>query len=112
MTTDIESQQRRPAQWTERYSGGSVDAEYKEFQQLARGIMQVQATVRRRISRHGVHHPIQRAFHAKATLAVDDAELEFGELPADLRVGFAQPGAAYPTIVRFSNAAGNGESDF
>jgi hypothetical protein len=112
MTTDIEPEHRRSAPWTERYSRGSADAEYEEFGQLAGGIMQVQATVRKRVSRHGVPHPIQRAFHAKATLAVDDAELRFGELPADLRVGFAQPGAPYPTIVRFSNAAGNGESDF
>ena len=111
MTSDIEPEQHRRAPWAKQYSGGSADAEYHEFQQLARAIMQVQATVRRRVSRRGVHHPIQRAFHAKATLAVDDAELRFGELPADLRVGFAQPGAAYPTIVRFSNAAGNSESD-
>ena len=113
MIEDTMPEQRRPAPWKEQYFGGSAEAEYEEFQQLASRIMQVQSTVRKRVSSHGVPHPIQRAFHAKATLAVDDAELRFNDdLPADLRVGFAQPGAAYRTIVRFSNAAGSGEPDF
>ena len=112
MTTDIRPQQRRSAPWTEQYSGGSAEAEDHEFQQLARGIMAVQTKVRNRVSSHGVPHPIQRAFHAKATLATDDAELRFGDLPADLQVGFAQPGAAYRAIVRFSNAASSDEPDF
>ena len=113
MIKDTMPEQRRPAPWNERYFGGSAEAEYEEFQQLAGRIMQVQSTVRKRVSSHGVPHPIQRAFHAKATLAVDDAELRFDDdLPADLRVGFAQPGAAYRTIVRFSNAAGSGKPDF
>jgi len=101
------------ARWTERYSGGSAEAEYRQFQQLARDIMAVQSAIRKRVSSHGVPHPIQRAFHAKATLAVDDAQLRFDDsLPVDLRVGCAQPGAAYRTIVRFSNAAGSGAADF
>ena len=96
MIDDTTSEPRRADLWKdkEQYSGGSAEAEYKEFQQLARGIMQIQSKVRKRVSRHGVPHPIQRAFHAKATLAVDDAELRFNDdLSADLRVGFAQPGA-------------------
>ena len=97
----------------EQYSGGSAEAEYKEFQQLARGIMRVQSKVRKRVSRPGLPCPIQRAFHAKATLAVDDAELRVNDdLSEDLRVGFAQPGKAYRTIVRCSNAAGSGKPDF
>jgi heme peroxidase/catalase len=98
--------------WSERYSGGSAEAEYIEFQQLAQAIMAVQSAVRKKVSSHGVPHPIQRAFHAKSTLAVDDAVLTFGELPDGLKVGPAVPGAAYPTIVRFSNAAGSGAPDF
>jgi Animal haem peroxidase/Catalase len=99
--------------WKEQYFGGSPEAEYDEFQRLAGRIMRVQSTVRKRVSKRGVPHPIQRAFHAKATLAVDDAELRVDDdLPADLQVGFAQPGAAYRTIVRFSNAAGCGKPDF
>jgi hypothetical protein len=113
MIEDTRREQRRLAPWKEEYSGGSAEAEREEFAQLARGIMQVQSTVRRRVSSHGVPHPIQRALHAKATLAVDDAELRFNDdLPDDLQAGFAQPGAAYRTIVRFSNAASSAEPDF
>src|SRR5687768_12681128 len=74
--------------------------------------MAVQSKVRKRVSRHGVAHGVDRAFHAKSTLAVDDAQLRFGELPADLQVGFARPGATYRAIVRFSNAAGSSEPDY
>ncbi|MGH3588587.1 MAG: peroxidase family protein, partial [Pseudonocardia sp.] len=63
-------------------------------------------------SRNGVPHAVDRAFHAKSTLAVEDAELRFLDIPAELRVEFAQPGAVYPTVVRFSNAAGNGQPDY
>jgi Animal haem peroxidase len=102
-----------PPAWREVYAGGSPEAEREEFDALARGIMEVQSTVRKRASSHGVSHAIARAFHAKATLAVDDAELRFrDDLPADLQAGFAQPGAAYRTIVRFSNASGSADPDF
>ena len=75
--------------------------------------MQIQSTGAQASQRPGVPQPIQRAFHAKATLAVDDAELRLNDdLSADLRVGFAQPGQAYRTKVRFSNAAGSGKPDF
>src|SRR5437867_6983328 len=97
-----------PVAWSERYAGGSPEAERAEFEALARGIMEVQSKVRKQVSSHGVPHAIARAFHAKATLAVDDAELRFrDDLAADLQVGFAQPGAAYRTIVRFSNSSGS-----
>ena len=96
--------------WSERYAGGSPEAERTEFEALARGILEVQSKVRRRVSSHGVPHPIARAFHAKATLAVDDAELRFrDDLAADLQVGFAQPGATYRTVARFSNASGSAD---
>jgi hypothetical protein len=111
MTADSQPPQGQSAPWAERYSGGSADAEYEEFQRLAGDIMQVQAKIRGRASRHGVPHPIHRAFHAKSTLAVEDAELRFSDLPSDLQVGFAKPGAAYRTTLRFSNAAGNDQSD-
>jgi hypothetical protein len=102
-----------PNRWNEEYSGGSAEAEGKEFEQLARDIMQIQTTVRERVSGHGVPQPIERALHAKATLAVDDAVLRFNDdLPADLQVGFAMPEQTYPTTVRFSNAAGSREPDF
>jgi hypothetical protein len=100
------------ATWTEEYAGGSAEAERREFEDLAWEIMQVQLKNQRAASAHSVPHGVDRAFHAKATLAVTDAELRFLDLPGELRAGFAQPGATYPTVVRFSNAAGNGQPDF
>jgi hypothetical protein len=103
--------QGEPVGWSERYAGGSPEAERDEFLRLARDIMAVQATIRRRVSAHGVPHAVDRAFHAKSTLAVDDAELRFLQLPAELEAGFARSGAAYRAVVRFSNAAGSREPD-
>jgi len=52
------------------------------------------------------------AFHAKALFAANDAELRFvDDLPEDLCAGFAQPGKAYSTIVRLSNADGEPKAD-
>ena len=105
----------RADRWKEKedYSGGSAEAESKEFEQLAQDIMQIQTAVRKQVSGHGVPHPIQRALHAKATLALDDAVLRFNDdLAADLQVGFAMPEQTYLTTVRFSNAAGSGKPDF
>jgi hypothetical protein len=95
--------------WTETFHG-SAEAERLEFERLAREIMRVQLKIAKTASAH-ISHRVDRAFHAKATLAVGDAELRFLDLPADLRSGFAQPGASYPTVVRFSNAAGTGQPD-
>ena len=98
--------------WSEEWVGGSPEAEQREFQRLANDLMGVQLRNRKRASAHAVPHPVDRALHAKSTLAVDDAELTFLDLPEDLRTGFAQPGASYRTQVRFSNAAGVGAPDF
>jgi Animal haem peroxidase/Catalase len=95
--------------WSETYAE-SPEAERLEFERLAREIMRVQLKTAKAASAH-IAHPVDRAFHAKATLAVGEAELRFLDLPADLRAGFAQPGVAYPTTVRFSNAAGIGQPD-
>ena len=73
--------------------------------------MRVQLKTAKTASAHGVPHGVDRAFHAKSTLAVDNAELRFLDLPADLRAGFAQPGASYPAVVRFSNASGIPQAD-
>lgn len=99
------------SQWKETMAGGSPEAERAEFDTLARDIMLVQLKNAKTASAHGVPHAVDRAFHAKSTLATGQAELTFLELPGDLSHGFAQPGQAYPTIVRFSNAAGTGQSD-
>jgi hypothetical protein len=96
------------AAWRETYAGGSAEAEHAQFERLAKRIMRVQERVRRRAKAAG----IARAFHAKPLLAVDHAILRFrDDLPADLTVGHARPGAAYPTIVRFSNASGAVQGD-
>ena len=97
--------------WAERPMGGSPEAERREFDRLAHEIMRVQLKVAKTASAHGVPHGVDRAFHARATLALPDAELRFLDLPEDLCAGFARPGAAYPTVVRFSNAAGTPRPD-
>src|SRR4029450_8249082 len=94
------------AAWTEEWVGGSPERERQALEKLARDIMLVQLKNRRAAARRGVTPAIDRAFHAKSTLAVDDAELRFLELPPELRVEFAQPNAVYRTGVRFSNAEG------
>ena len=78
MIEDTETPVPQSIRWSECYSGGSAEAELAEFQQLAHAIMAVQTATRKKISSHDAPHPIQRAFHAKATLAVDDAVLRFG----------------------------------
>lgn len=98
-------------QWKETMAGGSPEAERAEFDALARDIMLVQLKNAKTASAHGVPHGVDRAFHAKSTLATGQAELTFLDLPGDLSHGFAQPGRTYPAIARFSNAAGTGQSD-
>jgi hypothetical protein len=61
MIQDTKTTAPRAIRWSERYSGGSAEAELAEFQQLAQAIMAVQTTVRKKVSSHGVPHPIQRA---------------------------------------------------
>ncbi|WP_239377445.1 peroxidase family protein [Frankia sp. Cj5] len=97
--------------WTETYSGGSPEAERREFESFARDLMRVQLKTARTASRNGVPHGVDRAFHAKSTLAVDNAQIRFVDVADDLRVEFSRPGASYPTVVRFSNAAGTGQAD-
>lgn len=98
-------------QWKETMAGGSPEAERAEFDALARDIMLVQLKNAKTASAHGVPHGVDRAFHAKSTLATGQAELTFLDLPGGLSHGFAQPGRTYPAIARFSNAAGTGQSD-
>ncbi|MBA2810306.1 peroxidase [Streptomyces sp. KM273126] len=100
-------QQDQRVQRYERYEGGSPEAERLVFERLARELMDVQ--VRNRRAGGG---GIARAFHAKAPVGVENARLRFhDDLPADLRVGFAQPGAEYAATVRLSNASGIRQGD-
>ncbi|MFI1731546.1 peroxidase family protein [Streptomyces acidicola] len=100
-------QQDQRVQRYERYEGGSPEAERLVFERLARELMDVQ--VRNRRAGGG---GIARAFHAKAPVGVENARLRFhDDLPAELRVGFAQPGAEYAATVRLSNASGIRQGD-
>ena len=72
-------------EWNEVYSGGSAEAEYREFQALAQDIMLAQLKTQKAAKAQGV----DRAFHSKATLPLDDAELRFlNNLPRDLVAGY------------------------
>src|SRR6478752_5036065 len=96
------------AAWAEKYQGCCAEAEWVEFQQLATDIMRVQLKNQKYSNSHGAINSLQRAFHAKPTLSVDDATLEFHRsLLPELQVGdFASPGRSHPTKVRFTNANG------
>ncbi|MEO3786357.1 peroxidase family protein [Actinocorallia sp. B10E7] len=98
----------RAAERYERYAGGSPEFERRLFERLARDLMMVQLKVKKRSGARSV----DRAFHAKGLLGVENARLRFRpDLPEELRVGFAQPGADYPVIARFSNASGLRQPD-
>ena len=92
----------------ERPEGGSVEAERALFDQLGKRIMLVQLKNQKKAKAPGV----ARAFHAKTVLGVENARLRvLDDIPADLCVGFVQPGAEYPTTVRLSNASGTPQAD-
>jgi hypothetical protein len=98
--------------WREEYLGGSPDREWEQFQRLANEIMQAQLKNRKAAAAGGVPHAIQAGFQAKVTFGALDAELRFADdLPLELRADFAQPGAVYPAMVRFTNAEGRVRSD-
>ncbi|MEO3875451.1 peroxidase family protein [Nonomuraea sp. B12E4] len=98
----------RKAEPYERYVGGSPEVERKIFEKLARDLMLVQHKTKERSGAAG----IDRAFHAKGIVGVENARLRFrDDLPEDLRTGFAQPGAEYPAVLRLSNASGGYQPD-
>jgi hypothetical protein len=82
--------------WSETYAE-SPEAERLEFERLAREIMRVQLKTAKAASAH-IAHPVDRAFHAKATLAVGEAELRFLDRPARYRARPARRRAAHPRV--------------
>ncbi|MFF3879143.1 hypothetical protein [Streptomyces sp. NPDC001978] len=87
----------------EQYVSGSPEAERLIFERLARDLLRVQLKVKERSGSAA----IQRTFHAKAVVGVENARLRFhDDLPDALQTGFARPGADYPVTVRLSNASG------
>ena len=96
------------AKWREIYHGGSPESELREFQVLARDIMAVQLTTKRRAGARTV----DRAFHANARFATTHGRLRIlRELPADLSCEWIEPEREYDVFVRFSNASGAHQSD-
>lgn len=89
--------------WTERYLGGSEDAEQALINRWALDIQQVQArnTWKSRTA------TAMRAFHAKMLGGFTNAQLHIASnLPDHFNLGFLKPGKVYRTDVRFSNASG------
>ncbi|SDM01433.1 Animal haem peroxidase [Geodermatophilus siccatus] len=92
----------------ERYDGEDEQAELQGFEELARELMLVQERNR---GASGAA-TVDRAFHAKTVLAVEDACLRVRrDLPQDLQRGCFRPGAELPVTVRFSNANGAAQPD-
>src|SRR6266550_8021203 len=95
--------------WTENNSGQRAELERLEFDRLAIDIMRAQLKARKAAGAAAV----DRAFHAKALLAVDQATVTFrSDLPKGLAIGFAKPGASYRAIIRISNAANHAGPDY
>jgi Animal haem peroxidase len=97
------------SKWAENNTGQRVELERLEFNRLAIDIMRAQLKARKAAGAAAV----DRAFHAKSLLAVDQATVRFREdLPKDLAIGFAKPGACYRAIIRISNAANHAGPDY
>ena len=95
------------AQWTETIKG-SPEEERREFEQLAGLMMDAQLKSQKAAK---AKMP-DRAFHARSIAAFEGAAFVFSDdLPANLHVGFAQPGRSYPAFVRFSNASSTPQAD-
>src|SRR5439155_9322169 len=95
--------------WTENNSGQRAELERLEFDRLAIDIMRAQLKARKAAGAAAV----DRAFHAKALLAVDQATVTFrGDLPKGLAIGFGKPGASYRAIISISNAANHAGADY
>ena len=106
--SDLSASPIPSAPWHEEYLGGSAAEEAKIVRRLAAQIMEVQYFSQKRSRAPSV----LRGFHAKSHAGVTNAELHVSDrLPAEFKVGFLQPGATYPTTVKFSNANGSVQAD-
>jgi len=85
-----------------RYLGGSAEKEARLIRKFGDDIREaVRASARKRKA------PPIRPQHAKQLAGIRRAEFRVSpDIPADLQVGFLQPGRVYPACVRFSNAGG------
>ena len=89
--------------WSEKYEGGSPEAERLIFARYARDITRIQL----KHSKKAGSTAIERASHAKMLLGVANARLRvLPEIPEQFRVGHFQPDKEYAVTIRFSNASG------
>ena len=94
--------------WSEKYEGGSPEAERRIFEGYTREFLRIQLKQKRKTKASSV----ERASHAKMLLGVTNATLRvLPECPEQYRVGFFQPGSEYPVTIRFSNASSAHQPD-
>ena len=94
--------------WSEKYDGGSPEAERLIFEGYTREFLRIQLKQKRKAKASSV----ERASHAKMLLGVTNATLRvLPEVPQQYRVGFFQPGTEYPVTIRFSNASSAHQPD-
>ncbi|WP_206269489.1 hypothetical protein [Streptomyces antioxidans] len=90
----------------EAYEGGSPETERLRFQKLTHELMRMQR-YSDGTDGSGAPRPL-RAFRGRAALGVENARLRFrDDLPPELCVGYARPGAEYPAVVRLASACGS-----
>ncbi|MFE5118689.1 peroxidase family protein [Streptomyces sp. NPDC056669] len=95
----------------EAYEGGSPEAERRRFEKLTHELMRMQRARPGDAAGPGAPQ-LLRPFRAKAALGVENARLRFrDDLPPELCVGYARPGAEYPAVLRLSTASGTERQD-
>ncbi|AGP52907.1 peroxidase family protein [Streptomyces rapamycinicus] len=90
----------------EAYEGGSPEAEWLRFQKLTHELMRMRRYSDGTDGSGAPRPPL--AFRGEAALGVENARLRFrDDLPPELCVGYARPGAEYPAVVRLASASGS-----
>ena len=93
--------------WTEEFLYGSQRAESEFINQAVTDINTVQRTNKRK---NGC--PVKRGFHAKMHAGITNCQFSVAaDIPAQLQVGFLQPGKQYDAMLRLSNASGVIQAD-
>ena len=94
--------------WSERFLGGSPEAEADRLKAFAEQIVAIQD----RNLRSNGGSEIRRGFHAKQVAGLDGARFVVAtDVPAELRCPLLEPGAEHPATVRLSNGSGLVQKD-
>jgi hypothetical protein len=94
--------------WSEKFIGGSAEAEARIFEGYTREFLRIQLKQKRKAKAASV----ERASHAKMLLGVSNATLRvLSDVPQQFQVGFFRPGMEYPVTMRFSNASSAHQPD-